>query len=110
MPPTGRNPMTTTTTIPLGDDRDTTYTVQTVPTDEGTCSHAHDSCGKPGVIAVRNTLDQQRPTESSTFRITLCAEHQGNAARMHELWVTSARDMQDPVKRADFLASAGVAR
>ncbi|WP_405585338.1 hypothetical protein [Streptomyces sp. NBC_01092] len=100
--------MTEPTVIALGDDRDTKYIVQTIPVDTGTCSHAHDSCGKPGVIAVRNTLDQQRPTESSTYRITMCAEHQGAAARMHELWVADARKLQDPDERAEFLAKAGI--
>lgn len=98
----------TITVIPLGDERNTTYTVQTIEVSGGECCAEHGSCGKPGVIAVRNTIDQQRPTESSTFRITLCTEHQGNAARMHELWAASAREMQDPAKRAEFLASAGV--
>lgn len=100
--------MTTTTVIPLGDHRDTTYTVQTVEADTGQCSAEHDSCGKPGVIAVRITLDQQQPTESSTYRVTLCADHQGEAPRLHELQVASARELQDPVKNAEFLASAGV--
>lgn len=98
----------TTTTIPLNDGRDTTYTVQTIPVDTGECSHGHGSCGKPGAIAVRNTIDQQHPTETSTFRITLCADHQDDAARMHDVWAASAREMQDPAKRAEFLASAGV--
>lgn len=98
----------TTTTIALGDDRDTKFIVQTVPTDEGTCSQGNDSCGKPGIIAVRNTIDQQWPTESSTYRVTLCAEHQAGAARMHELWVADARQMQNPATRAAFLASAGI--
>lgn len=100
--------MTTTSVIPLGDHRDTTYTVQTVEVDTGECCAGHGSCGKPGVIAVRITLDQQRPTESSTYRVTLCADHQGEAARLHELQVASARELQDPVKNAEFLASAGV--
>ncbi|KAB1149242.1 hypothetical protein F7R91_05645 [Streptomyces luteolifulvus] len=100
--------MTTPTVIALGDDRDTKFIVQTVPTSEGTCSHKHDSCGKPGVVAVRNTIDQQHPKEVSTLRVTLCADHQDDAARMHELWVADAREFQDPVKRAEFLASAGV--
>lgn len=96
----------TTTTVALGDDRDTTFTVQTIGVSTGTCSHGHDSCGKPGVIAVRNTIDQQRPAENSTLRITLCAEHKDDATHMHSAWVASAREMQDPVKRAEFLASA----
>lgn len=98
----------TTTVIPLHDERETTFTVQTIPTIEGTCSHDHDRCGKPGVIAVRNTIEQRRPAESSTYRITMCAEHQDGAAHMHAVWVASAREMQDPVKNAEFLASAGV--
>ncbi|MFF0127310.1 hypothetical protein ACFYTG_16510 [Streptomyces mirabilis] len=98
----------TTTVIPLGDDRDTTNTVQTIDVSTGECSHGHGSCGKPGVIAVRNTIAQQRPDEVSTLRITLCADHQNDAARMHTLWVADAREMQDPVKRAAYLASAGV--
>jgi hypothetical protein len=100
--------VTTTTPIPLGDARDTTHTVQTIRVSTGECAHGHGSCGKPGVIAVRNTIDQQRPVENSTFRITLCADHQDDAARMHDVWVASAREMQDAVKRAEFLASAGV--
>lgn len=98
----------TTTVIPLGDDRDTTYTVQTIDVTTGQCCAEHGSCGKPGVIAVRNTLDQQRPTESSTYRVTLCADHQDDATHMHAVWVASAREMQDPAKNAEFLASAGV--
>lgn len=97
-----------TTVIPLGDKRDTTYTVQTIEVDTGECSAEHSSCGKPGVIAVRVTIDQQRPAENSTLRITMCAEHRGNAPRLHELQVASARELQDPVKNAEFLASAGV--
>lgn len=100
--------MTTKTVIALGDDRDTKHIVQTIPVSTGECSHGHGSCGKPGVIAVRNTVDQQRPIEVSTLRITLCAEHQGDAARMHDAWVADARELQDPVKNAEFLASAGV--
>lgn len=100
--------MTTQTVIALGDDRDTTYTVQTIPVDTGTCTALHGSCGKPGVIAVRNTIDQQRPVESSTLRITLCAGHQDAAPGMHDKWVASARELQDPVKNAEFLASVGV--
>lgn len=97
--------MTTQTVIALGDNRDTTYTVQTVPVSTGRCSAEHGGCGKPGVLAVRNTIDQQRPTESSTYRITVCNDHQAGAAHMHEKWVASAREMQDPVKNAAFLAS-----
>ncbi|MFJ8081992.1 hypothetical protein ACIQ6Y_15410 [Streptomyces sp. NPDC096205] len=97
-----------TTVIPLGDDRETTHTVQTVPVNTGECSHGHGACGKPGVIAVRNTLDQQRPAENSTMRVTLCAEHKDGAPRLHEAWVASARELQDPAKRAEFLASTGV--
>ncbi|MDX3753997.1 hypothetical protein [Streptomyces sp. AK02-04a] len=100
--------MTTSTVIALGDSRDTTYTVQTISVSTGQCSAEHGSCGKPGVLAVRNTIDQQRPTESSTYRITVCAEHRAGAAHMHARWVASAREMQDPVKNAEFLASAGV--
>ncbi|MFI1148709.1 hypothetical protein [Streptomyces sp. NPDC020817] len=98
----------TTTTIPLHDDRATTYVVQTVRVNTGNCGHGHGSCGQPGVIAVRNTLEHQRPAESSTHRVTLCADHQDGAARMHAAWVASARELQDPVKNAEFLASAGV--
>lgn len=100
--------MTTTTVIPLGDDRDTKSIVQTVAVDTGQCGAEHGSCGKPGVIAVRHTIDQQRPTEVSTMRLTLCADHRDKAAWMHEAWVASAREMQDPAKRAEFLASVGV--
>ncbi|MCX4824889.1 hypothetical protein OG883_34555 [Streptomyces sp. NBC_01142] len=100
--------MTTSTVIALGDDRDTKYIVQTIPVSTGKCSHGHGSCGKPGVIAVRNTIDQQHPTEVSTYRVTVCAEHQDGAAHMHAVWVASARELQDPVKNAEFLASAGV--
>lgn len=98
----------TTTTIPLHDDRETTYTVQTIPVSTGTCDAENGNCGKPGVIAVRNTIEQQRPAESSTYRITMCADHQDGAAHMHAVWVASAREMQDPVKNAEFLAQAGV--
>lgn len=98
----------TTTTIPMHDDRETTYTVQTIPVTSGECTAEHGSCGKRGVIAVRNTIDQQRPTESSTFRITMCGDHQDDAPRMHEKWVASARKLQDPGERAEFLASQGV--
>lgn len=100
--------MSTETVIPLGDDRDTTFTVQTVPTTEGSCGHGHGSCGKPGDIAVRHVIDQKRPAENSAIRITVCADHHADAARMHEKWVADAREMQDPAKRAEFLASAGV--
>ncbi|MFE3659099.1 hypothetical protein [Streptomyces sp. NPDC059165] len=100
--------MNASTVIPLGDVRDTTYTVQTIPTTEGTCSAENGTCDKPGVLAVRNTIDQQRPAESSTYRITVCADHQDGAAHMHKVWVASAREMQDPVKHAEFLASVGV--
>lgn len=98
----------TTTVIRIGDARDTVITVQTIAVDTGTCSHGHDSCGKPGALAVRNTVAHQRPAESSTMRVTVCAEHQDGAARMHEAWVADARELQDPVKRAEFLAAAGV--
>lgn len=103
--------MTTSTVIPLGDARDTTYTVQTIPVDTGECCAAlgeNVSCGNPGVIAVRNTIDQKQPTESSTYRVTLCADHQDGAASMHSVWVASAIEMQDPAKRDEFLATAGV--
>lgn len=100
--------MSTTTVIALGDNRETTHTIQTLAVSTGQCSHGHDSCGKPGIVAVRNTITQQQPAESSTYRITLCTDHQGDAHRMHAAWVTSAREMQDPVKRAAFLAEAGV--
>ena len=100
--------MTAMTVIALGDARDTTHTVQTIPVTTGECCAEHGSCGKPGVLAVRITLDQQRPAESSTYRITLCAEHQSEAARLHELQAASARELQDPVKNAEFLASAGI--
>lgn len=100
--------MTTNTVITLGDKRDTKHIVQTIEVSTGTCSAGHGSCGKPGVIAVRNTIDQQRPTEVSTLRVTMCADHQDEAARIHALWVAGAREMQDPLKRAEFLASVGV--
>jgi hypothetical protein len=100
--------MTTATVIALGDDRNTTYTVQTVAVATGQCRAEHGNCGKPGVIAVRITIDQQQPAENSTLRITLCADHQVDAPRLHELQVASARELQDPVKNAEFLASAGV--
>ncbi|QQM42821.1 hypothetical protein [Streptomyces liliifuscus] len=96
------------TVIALGDARDTTFTVQTIPVTTGECTVSHGDCGKPGVTAVRITIDQQRPTESSTYRVTLCADHQDDATRLHELQVASARELQDPVKRAEFLAGAGV--
>jgi hypothetical protein len=96
------------TVIALGDDRETTYTVQTIPVSHGQCTAEHGNCGRPGVLAVRNTIDQQRPTESSTYRITVCDQHQDGAAHMHARWVASAREMQDPVKNAEFLARAGV--
>ncbi|MFF7895967.1 hypothetical protein ACFZDI_29450 [Streptomyces sp. NPDC007907] len=98
----------TTTTIPLHDDRETTFTVQTVAVDTGECCAENGNCGKPGILAVRHTVDQQRPTESSTQRVTVCAEHQDGAAHMHGVWVAAAREMQDPAKRAQFLAEAGV--
>lgn len=98
----------TITTIPLHDDRETTYTVQTVQADGEGCTHGHGSCGKPGTLAVRCTLEQQRPVEETTQRITVCAEHQDGAARMHAAWVASARELQDPIARAGFLASAGI--
>lgn len=100
--------MITDTVIALGDDRDTKFIVQTVEVSTGACSAGHGACCKPGVIAVRNTIDQQHPTEVSTLRVTMCADHQDEAARIHALWVADAREMQDPVKRAEFLASVGV--
>ncbi|MEH0553426.1 hypothetical protein [Streptomyces sp. B21-101] len=100
----------TTTTVPLHDDRETTYTVQTIPVGSGECDAENGSCGKPGVVAVRNTIDQQRPAESSTYRITLCADHQDGADHMHAVWVASAREMQDPAKNAEFLAGKGITR
>lgn len=96
-----------TTTIPLGDDRSTTYTVQTIPVSEGECSAQNGGCGKPGAVAVRVTIDQQGPAENSTLRLTMCAEHRDAAPRQHELQVASARELQDPVKHAEFLAAAG---
>lgn len=98
----------TTTVIPLGDERETTHTVQIVSVTDGQCAAEHGSCGKPGILAVRHTIEQQRPPESSTLRVTVCAEHQDGAAHMHTAWVASARELQDPVKRAEFLAAAGV--
>ncbi|QQM41989.1 DUF4326 domain-containing protein [Streptomyces liliifuscus] len=95
--------------IALGDDRDTTFAVQTTPVRTGECSAESDSCGKPGVVAVRVTIGQLRPDEISTLRITMCAEHEGNAPRMYELQVASARELQDPVKNAEFLATVGQA-
>ncbi|WUC42289.1 hypothetical protein OG692_10420 [Streptomyces cellulosae] len=99
----------TTTTIPLHDGRETTFTVETLTVSSGTCNAraGNGECGKPGVSAVRNTIEQQRPTEGSTYRVTLCAEHQDGAPSMHSTWVASAIEMQDPVKRDAFLASAG---
>lgn len=98
----------TTTVIPIGDKRDTTYTVQTIDVSTGECSAEHGTCGKPGVIAARITIDQQRPAENSTLRITMCADHQDAAARQHALQVASARELQDPAKNAEFLARARV--
>lgn len=96
------------TVIRLNDRRDTTYTVQTINVSGGECCAEDGSCGKPGVTAVRNTLDQQRPAENSTYRITLCAGHRDSAPVMHEKWVASARELQDPVKNAEFLAASGI--
>lgn len=95
----------TTNVIPLGDDRSTTYTVQTISVDTGECCAEHGRCGKPGAVAVRITIDQRRPAENSTLRITLCADHQDAAPRQHEMQVASARELQDPAKHAAFLAS-----
>ncbi|MCZ4515691.1 DUF4326 domain-containing protein [Streptomyces sp. ActVer] len=95
------------TVVALGDDRDTKFIVQTIPVRTGECSAENNSCGKPGVVAVRVTVDQLHPAEVSTLRITVCAEHEGNAPRMHELQVASARELQDPVKNAEFLATVG---
>ncbi|MFI8303688.1 hypothetical protein ACIF80_09585 [Streptomyces sp. NPDC085927] len=98
----------TTTTIPLHDDRETTFTVQTTPVSTGDCCAEQGGCGKPGIVAVRVTIDQQRPAENSTLRWTMCPEHQSGAPRLHERQVASAREMQDPAKHAAFLAAAGV--
>ncbi|MFF4847972.1 hypothetical protein [Streptomyces sp. NPDC001194] len=100
--------MNAVTVIPLGDNRATTFTVQTLPVTTGSCADGHGSCGKPGVVAIRNTLSQEEPAETSTHRVTFCAEHQDAAPRMHAVWVDSARELQDPVKNAAFLASAGI--
>lgn len=102
--------MTMETVVPLGDKRDTTYTIQTLEVGEGTCNANVDNaeCGKPGVIAVRNVIEQQRPAEASAYRVTLCADHQDGAPSMHSVWVASAIEMQHPVKNAAFLARAGV--
>ncbi|MER6435458.1 hypothetical protein ABT275_03715 [Streptomyces sp. NPDC001185] len=97
-----------TTVIPIGDHRETTFTVQTIPTTEGACSHDHDRCGKPGVIAVRHAIEMQHPAEGSAMRITLCAEHQDATPGVHARWVADAREMQDPVKRDAYLTSVGV--
>ncbi|MBE1601294.1 DUF4326 domain-containing protein [Streptomyces stelliscabiei] len=97
------------TVIPLGDDRDTTFIVQTIPVRTGECSHGHGSCRKPAVIAVRNTVDQQRPTEVSTLRAVACADHRDNVLRTRAVWEADARELQDPVKNAEFLASVGQA-
>ena len=93
------------TVIALSDDRDTKFIVQTIPVSTGECTHGHRGCGKPAVVAVRNTIDQQHPTEVSTVRVTVCAEHQDDAARMRALWEADARELQDPVKNAEFLAT-----
>lgn len=100
----------TTTTVPLHDNRETTYIVQTLAVDTGTCCADNGACARPGVVAVRNVIEQQRPAESSTYRITLCTDHREGADRMHGLWVASARELQHPAKHAAFLASAGVTR
>lgn len=102
----------TTTTIPLHDERETTYTIETLHVDDGTCNAVVDDgqCGKPGYVAVRNVIEQQRPTEASAMRVTLCMDHENGAPSMHSVWVASAIEMQDPVKRDEFLASAGVTR
>ncbi|MET7321308.1 hypothetical protein [Streptomyces sp. NPDC005549] len=100
--------MITETVIALGDERDTTYTVQTSAIQVGACTAEHGACGKRGVLAVRNGISQQRPAESSAVVITLCADHQDAAPRMHAAWVADARELQDPATRAEFLASAGV--
>lgn len=96
------------TVIALGDDRETTHIVQTVRVRTGECSHGHGSCRKPAVIAVRNTIDQQHPTEVSTLRAVACAGHQDSVLRVRAAWEADAREMQDPVKRAKFLAEADV--
>lgn len=100
----------TTTTIPLHDDRETSYIVQTIRVSTGQCNAEHGSCGKPGIVAVRNTISQERPAESSAYRVTLCADHQDGAAHMHDVWVADARKLQDPDQRAEFLAGAGVVK
>ncbi|BBA99248.1 hypothetical protein RVR_5787 [Actinacidiphila reveromycinica] len=100
--------MNSTDVVALGDHRDTTFVIQTVPVSSGECSAERGACGKAGVIAVRNTVSHQRPAESSTQRVTLCAGHEFHASRMHELWVDDARRLQDPNERAAFLAAAGV--
>lgn len=97
-----------TTTVPLLDDRNTTFVVQTIPVSTGVCVHGHGSCRQPGAVAVRKTIAQQCPDETSTLRVTLCAEHQAAAVRMHAAWVADARQLQDPVKHREFLASNGI--
>lgn len=94
--------------IELGDDRCTTFVVQTVRVRTGECSHGHGTCRKPAVVAVRNTVDQQHPTEVSTLRVVACADHQDSVLRARAAWEGSARELQDPVKNAEFLAEAGV--
>ena len=96
------------TIIALGDGRDTTHIVQTVRVHTGECTYGHGSCRKSAIVAVRNTLDQQRPTEVSTLRVMGCADHQDSVLRARAMWEASARELQDPVKRAEFLAEAGV--
>jgi hypothetical protein len=95
------------TVIALGDDRDTTFIVQTIPVRTGECRHGNGSCGKPAVVAVRNTLDQQHPTEVTTYRAAACGDHQDDVIRVRAVWEADAREMQDPVKRAEFFATAG---
>ncbi|MCC3652729.1 DUF4326 domain-containing protein [Streptomyces sp. S07_1.15] len=97
-----------TTVIELGDDRDTRYVVQITPVSTGECSHGNDTCPRPGAIAVRNTITQQHPAEGTSLRVTYCADHQAAAPRLRAVWEADAREMQDPFKRAAYLASAGV--
>lgn len=96
------------TVIELGDIRDTRYVIQTIPVHTGECSRDNGTCPHPGAIAVRNTITQQRPTETTTLRVTYCADHQSSAPRLRAVWEADAREMQDPFKRAAYLASAGV--
>lgn len=98
------------TVIAQGDNRDTKTAVHTIPVRVGECCGDQGACGQPAAVAVRCTIDQQHPAEVSTYRVTFCADHQGEAPRMHARWVESARELLDPVKHAQFLAAAGVSR